>query len=192
MQIPSLAAAELERKGAFTPERIAEAERFALNEYLTTLAGPPPRGEAARAFYARVAEMTGMPLDVVTRTRGFIRDNYVKQLRATERTDRQPLRRHVHRPRSPSGKRKRRAGPTRCSTALSRAYGGAMSVYVREELGYKTDMTYVLLSGEANSHWDWGAAAPAATTPASTTTCASSCRSIRRSGCWSCTAIPTW
>ena len=84
MQIPSLAAAELERKGTFTPERLAEAERFALNEYLTTLAGAPPRGEAARAFYARVAEITGMPLDVVTTTRGFIRDNYVKHLRGAE------------------------------------------------------------------------------------------------------------
>ena len=84
MQIPTLAAAELERKGTFTPERLAEAERFALGEYLTTLAGAPPRGDAARAFYARVAEITGMPLDVVTRTRGFIRDNYVKHLRAAE------------------------------------------------------------------------------------------------------------
>ena len=31
-----------------------------------------------------------------------------------------------------------------------------MAVYVREELGYKTDLTYVLLSREANNHWDWG------------------------------------
>ena len=31
-----------------------------------------------------------------------------------------------------------------------------MAVYVREELGYKTDLTYVLLSREANSRWDWG------------------------------------
>ncbi len=66
--MPSLAAAELERKGhVHARKRLAEAERFALDEYLTTLAGPPPRGDAARAFYARVAEITGMPLDVVTR-----------------------------------------------------------------------------------------------------------------------------
>ncbi|MCP6462392.1 hypothetical protein NL471_26785, partial [Klebsiella pneumoniae] len=31
-----------------------------------------------------------------------------------------------------------------------------MSVFAREELGYKTDMTYVLLSNEANRRWDWG------------------------------------
>jgi carboxypeptidase C (cathepsin A) len=155
MQIPSLAAAELQRRGLFTPERLAEAERFALNEYLTTLAGPPPRGEAARAFYARVAELTGLPLDVVTQTRGFIRDSYVKHLRAAERlivsrydvtfTAPDPY------PEDPA-----RHGPDPILDGLSRGYGSLMSAYVREELGYRTEMTYVLLSGEANGRWEWG------------------------------------
>src|SRR5262245_36459375 len=82
LQLPSLAAAELERRGTFSKQRMADAEQFALNEYLTTLAGPPPRGEAARTFYAKVADITGLPLDIVTRSRGFIRDAYVKNLRA--------------------------------------------------------------------------------------------------------------
>ena len=155
MQIPSLAAAALERKGELTPERITEAERFALGEYLTTLAGPPPRGDAARTFYTRVAEMTGMPLEVVTRTRGFIRDNYVKHLRAAEglivsRYDVNFTGPDPH-PESATPR-----GPDPLLSTVSRAYSGAMSVYVREELGYKTDMTYVLLSGEANNRWDWG------------------------------------
>ena len=85
LQLPSLAATELERKGEFSKEAIAEAERFALTEYLTTLAGPPPKGEAARAFYARVADITGLPVELVTQSRGFIRDAYVKNLRAAER-----------------------------------------------------------------------------------------------------------
>src|SRR5262249_57745845 len=42
LQLPSLAAAELERQGAFSKEALAEAEHFALTDYLTTLAGPPP------------------------------------------------------------------------------------------------------------------------------------------------------
>jgi carboxypeptidase C (cathepsin A) len=155
MQIPSLAAAALERKGAFTPERLAEAERFALGEYLTTLAGPRPRGEAARAFYARVAELTGMPLDVVTRTRGFIRDNYVKHLRGAEglvvsRYDVTFTGPDPH-PESTTPR-----GPDPLLSTVSRAYSGAMSAYVREELGYKTDLTYVLLSREVNDRWDWG------------------------------------
>lgn len=155
MQIPSLAAATLERRGAFSPERLAEAERFALGEYLTTLAGPPPRGEAAHAFYARVAEITGMPLEVVTRTRGFIRDHYVKHLRGAEglvvsRYDATFTGPDPH-PESATPR-----GPDPLLATLSRTYSGAMALYIREELGYKTDLTYVLLSRDANNRWDWG------------------------------------
>ena len=82
MQLPSLAAAELERKGTFSKEALAEAEHFALTDYLTTLAGPPPQGDAAKSFYARVAQMTGLPVDAIARSRGFIRDAYVKNLEA--------------------------------------------------------------------------------------------------------------
>ena len=84
LQLPSLAAAELERKGKFTKEAQAEAERFALNDYLTTLAGAPPKGDAARSFYAKLAQVSGLPEDVVTKSRGFIRDAYVKHLRSSE------------------------------------------------------------------------------------------------------------
>lgn len=155
MQIPSLAAAELERKGTLTPERLAEAERFALGEYLTTLAGPPPRGDAARAFYARVAEITGMPLDVVTKMRGFIRDSYVKNLRGAEGlvVSRYDV---TFTGIDPHPENATPRGPDPLLSTLSRTYSGAMALYVREELGYKTDMTYVLLSREANNRWDWG------------------------------------
>ena len=46
-------------------EKMAQAERFAFTDYLTTLAGPAPQGEAARAFYAKVAQLTGLPVDLV-------------------------------------------------------------------------------------------------------------------------------
>src|SRR5262249_26021588 len=80
LQLPSLAAAELEREGIFSKEALAEAEHFARTDYLTTLAGPPPQGEAAKSFYARVAKMTGLPVEAITQSNGFIRDAYVKSL----------------------------------------------------------------------------------------------------------------
>src|ERR1700730_13306403 len=85
LQLPSLAAAELERKGTFSVEKLAAAERFALTDYLSTLAGAPPQGEAGHEFYARVAALTGVPEDVVAKTQGFIRDRYVKNLYSGER-----------------------------------------------------------------------------------------------------------
>ncbi len=39
---------------------------------------------------------------------------------------------------------------------LVRAYGGAFAAYARDELGFVTEMTYVLLSSEVSGKWDWG------------------------------------
>jgi len=156
LQLPSLAAAELERKGAFSPERLAQAEHFAFTDYLTTLAGPPLHGEAAKQFYARVAAMTGLSVDAITESRGFIRDDYVKNLQvgdhkivshydATFASD-DPY------PESPAPR-----GPDPILDGLIRAYGGAFVGYARDELGFKTDITYNLLNPEITSKWDWEA-----------------------------------
>src|SRR5690606_27376668 len=65
LQLPSLAAAELERNERFTANALAEAERFAMNDYLIALAGPPLLGEEASSFYRRVAALTGIDEDAV-------------------------------------------------------------------------------------------------------------------------------
>jgi carboxypeptidase C (cathepsin A) len=154
LQLPSLAAAELEREGAFSKEALAEAEHFALTDYLTTLAGPPPQGEGAKRFYARLAKMTGLPVEAVTQANGFIRDAYVKNLEAgnhkivshydaTFASD-DPY------PNSPTAR-----GPDPILDALVRAYGGAFVGYARDELGFKTDMSYNLLAGDIAGKWDW-------------------------------------
>jgi carboxypeptidase C (cathepsin A) len=155
LHLPSLAASELERKSAFTPEALAEAERFALTEYLTTLAGPTPRGEAARRFYKRVAEISGLPEEVVAKSRGFIRDAYVKHLRAAEGkiVSRYDATFAVTDP-FPGSEYARGGDPL--LDGLVRAYGGAFAAYARDELGFHTEMTYVLLSSEVSGKWDWG------------------------------------
>src|SRR5580693_3167871 len=155
LQLPSLAAAELERKGTFSKEALAQVEHFALTEYLSTLAGPPLQGEAARNFYARVAQMTGLSTDVIAQARGFIPDDYVKNLHigdhkivsqydATFASD-DPY------PESPSAR-----GPDPILDGVVRAYGGAFVAYARDELGFKTDMTYNLLASEISGKWEWG------------------------------------
>jgi carboxypeptidase C (cathepsin A) len=154
LQLPSLAAAELERKGTFSAAAMAAAEHFALTDYLTTLAGPAPSGPAAQAFYARVAEMTGLPVDVVARDRGFIGESYLKNLRARDHK----LTSHYDatfavddpNPESPSAR-----GPDPFLDGFIRAYGSAFVAYARDELGFKTEMTYNLLAGEISSKWDW-------------------------------------
>lgn len=82
LQFPSIVASELERTKTYTPEAMAEAERFATAEYLTTLVGPLPTGEKAREFYGKIARMTGLPDEVVANAHGYVRGAYGRHLRA--------------------------------------------------------------------------------------------------------------
>jgi carboxypeptidase C (cathepsin A) len=154
LELPSLAAAELERKGTFSAAALAQAERFALTDYLTTLAGPPLRGDAAQAFYARVAQITGLPEDVVARERGFIRDAYVKNLRAGDHkiVSHYDATFAVDDPNPESAAAR---GPDPILDGFVRAYGSAFVAYARDELGFKTEMTYNLLASEISGKWDW-------------------------------------
>jgi carboxypeptidase C (cathepsin A) len=152
LQLPSLAAAEMERKGTFSPDALHAAEKFALTEYLTTLAGARPQGDAARAFYARVADMSGLPLDVVQKARGFITDAYVKTLQNGKIVSRYDATFAVDDP-YPAARSAR--GPDPILDGITRLYGGAFAAYANNELGFKTPMTYQLLAGEVTRQWDW-------------------------------------
>jgi carboxypeptidase C (cathepsin A) len=154
MHLPSLAAAELERTKSMSKQAMAEAERFARTEYLTTLAGPAPQGEAARAFYAKVAKLTGIAEEDVAKARGFLRDYYVKNpgsapgmlassYDAAFAID------------DPFPESRGNRSPDPILDGFTRAYSGAFVGYAREELGFKTDITYVLLSSETSSNWNW-------------------------------------
>jgi carboxypeptidase C (cathepsin A) len=153
LQLPSLAAAELERKNAFNPAALADAEKFAMTDYLVTMAGAPPQGAAGKAFYQRVAQISGLPLDVVTQARGFVENDFVKSLRPGGKiVSRYDAAFAVD---DPYPERRSSRSPDPILDGLSRAYGGAMAAYARNELGFKTEMTYTLLAGDVTSHWDW-------------------------------------
>jgi carboxypeptidase C (cathepsin A) len=153
LQLPSLAAAELERKKTFSPAALAEAEKFAMTDYLVTMAGAPLQGEAAKAFYGRVAQLSGLPADVVSKARGFVADAFVKGLhRDGKIVSRYDANFAVDDP-YPELRSARGSDPI--LDGVSRAYGGAMAAYARNELGFKTEMTYSLLSSEVTGHWDW-------------------------------------
>ena len=72
-----------------------------------------------------------------------------------------------------------RARPDPILDGVSRAYGGAFVGYARDELGFKTEMTYDLLASEISGKWDWQAAGTHAAERA--TICASCSPSPRRS-----------
>ncbi len=154
LQFPSLAAAELERRKAYTPEALAAAERFAMTEYLTMLASAPPDDAAAADFYSRVARMTGLPVEIVARNRGFIRDAYLKHLQENKGEVVSPydIRFAIPDP-YPESDNAHNDDPV--LDGFTRALGGLFVGYARHELGFETEMTYELLASEISRKWDW-------------------------------------
>jgi carboxypeptidase C (cathepsin A) len=152
LQLPSLAAAELERKHAFTLDAQLAAEKFAMTTYLTTLAVRPPAGPAAKEFYERVAQVSGLSLDAVTQARGFVGNDYVKNLRAGKIVSRYDADFAVD---DPFPERRGERGSDPILDGVSRAYGGAFADYARNALGFKTEMNYALLANDVTRGWDW-------------------------------------
>jgi len=154
LKLPSLAAATLERRGAFDPAALAQIENFAITDYLTTLAGRPPHGDLARTFYARVAEVSGLPLDIVRQQRGFINDSAVKTLRSADNkiVSRYDATFAVD---DPFPEQRADHAPDPVLDGVARAYGGAFAAYARSELGFKTEMTYELLARDVTQGWEW-------------------------------------
>jgi len=155
LQLPSMAATELEHRKAFSKEAIEEIERFALTDYLTILAGPSPTEEAAQSFYAHVAKLTGLAVDVVRRTRGFVRKSYIKHIREQGQAIVSAYDASFGAP-DPFPESDSDESPDPILEGFVRAYGGAFASYARDELGFKTEMTYTLLATDVNEKWDWG------------------------------------
>ncbi|MDR9758993.1 carboxypeptidase [Rhizobium redzepovicii] len=155
LELPSLAAAELDRHNAFDEGKLREAETFALGVYLTTLAGPPPTGANAAAFYGRIAGLTGIPEDIVTRNRGFLGNSFVKHSDGGNGEVMSPYDASFAAPDAyPESDYDR--GDDAILDGFARAYGGAFADYARNQLGFKTEMTYSLLDSDISRRWEWG------------------------------------
>jgi carboxypeptidase C (cathepsin A) len=153
LQLPALGAARMEREQTFTRERLAEIERFAMTDYLVTLAGPSPAGDAGAAFYRRVSEITGIPVETVERTRGFLGDIYGKQVAGSGRVASPYDASYTVPDAYPEASYSQHDDPI--LDGYTRAYGAAFASYARHELGYQSEMTYTLLNEEVNRRWEW-------------------------------------
>ncbi len=152
--LPAIAATELDRQGRFTPQALAEAERFAMTDYLVTLAGPPPEGDAATAFYAKVAAMTGLPPEVVARTRGFIGRAYLNHPRDGAAQVVSPYDGTFAMP-DPFPESDYDGGDDPMLDGFLQSLGGLFVGYARAQLGFETEMTFELLNRSVSSRWNW-------------------------------------
>jgi carboxypeptidase C (cathepsin A) len=158
LSLPSYAAVNLESKGIAGREALASAlqgpERYALSDYLVALASGASQGSDATS--ARVAELTGLPPDIVRRN--FARISPGTFIKEFDRAHGQVLSRYdgsVSGPDpSPSSSWPRGPDPVLDSTVP--LWTSAFVQYAQDELGYKTDATYRLLNRDVRPKWDFG------------------------------------
>lgn len=153
LQLPSLAAAKMDREKTFSPEKLAQAERFAMSDYLVALAGPAPQGTAADAFYGRVSEMTGIAVQDVARSRGFVGDIYAKTMGGADKIVSPYDASHAVPDAYPEDVYSRNDDPI--LEGYTRAYGATFAAYARRDLGFACDVTYTLINDEVNRRWEW-------------------------------------
>jgi len=150
--LPSLAAAELERHHRFTPAAVEEAWHWALGDYLTTLAGPPLDGDAAKTFYAKIGGLIGVAPDIVARTGGWI-NPFAHDIRLHDGLYTSIYEGSIGVPDPfPNGDR---GGVDPLLDGYGRAYGNAFVGYATDKLHFKTDLPYELLAGDVGEKWDW-------------------------------------
>jgi len=154
LRLPSYAAATLGEK-SLAPGALADAEHFALHDYLVTLAAGPRDGEAAEHVYGKLAQLTGLDEDRIAGWRGRIPlEAYLGDLR---RRDGRVTSRYDASVSGPDPNPANDDGHDDPVLDASIApFTSAFVAYARDELGYKTDRPFELLNHDVSRHWDWG------------------------------------
>lgn len=135
---------------------VAEAERFALSDYLVGLAelkGQPAPGDP---FIARIAQIAGVPAEIVRRYRGRIpRHIFAREIRRNQSEVVSLYDSTIVRPAGPEGsERGGGAGDPVLQTAVA-VYGTAFNAYLVEALGVHTDQPYRVLPHDVSQQWNW-------------------------------------
>ncbi len=152
--LPTLAAASLERQHKLTPQAVDAAYDYAVGQYLTEVAGTPPTGDAAHQFYAKVADLTGLPEAVVAKQRGLLQADAhdVRSLNG-RLYSLYEMSLSIADP-APEGVDNNES-PDPLLEGYGRSYGLAFAGYAADALGFHTELTYRLLDDEVNTRFDW-------------------------------------
>ena len=154
--LPSYAATAAAYDAAPGGGSVAEAERFALSDYLVGLAGLKGQPSAADPLIARVAQIAGVPADIVRRYRGRIpRHIFAREIRRNQGEAVSLYDSTIAAPAGPEGgEGAGGAGDPVLQPAVA-AYGTAFNAYLAEALGVHTDQPYRVLPHDVSQQWNW-------------------------------------
>jgi carboxypeptidase C (cathepsin A) len=155
MTLPSITAANLERKGKLTPEAMADVVAYTRGEYATTLLKGRSDQPSTDKMIAKVTEMTGLDPAFVRYSGGrldtgaYLREVHREQAKLGSIYDSNVTAFDPF-PYSPE--------PRAIDPILSEMMAPlttAMVDYVTRTVGWKVDARYNALSFEVNRSWDW-------------------------------------
>jgi len=150
--LPSYAATVAAYDGP-APIGPAEAEQFALADYLVGLAALNGQPSAADPFITRVAQIAGVPADIVRRYRGRIpRHVFAREVRRNKGEVVSLYDSTISRPAGPDGGEG--ASDPVLPPAVA-AYGTAFNAYLAGTLGVHTDQPYRVLPRDISQQWNW-------------------------------------
>lgn len=156
IELPSMAAAHLERQGRLNAANMAEVESYARGEFLRDVAAGRSDPGATDRVVKRVTELTGLDPALVARMGGRIDSGtYLREMRRADGrigsvydpnvTAFDPF---------PWSSQRKSGDPI--LDALIAPTTSAMVDFVTREVGWKTDAQYNALSYKVNEAWDRG------------------------------------
>lgn len=157
LTLPSMAAVNLESKGVHgnqLKDELGKVEHYALSDYLVALASGLKQGGAATS--KKVAEFTGLPLDLVERH--FARIPVRVFAKAFDRASGRVASLYDANLTAPdiAPETDRLVTPDPVLDRSIPVITSAFVHYIRDELHYRTDMSYRLLNTRVNKAWDYG------------------------------------
>ncbi len=157
LELPSLAAVRLGSEGVSGQalrERLREVEDYALGDYLSALAGGLEQG--GRLASQRVADITGLPLDLVQRNFARIPTSlFAREFARSKGNVLSPYDGMIATA-DIAPESARLSGPDPVLDRSVPVLTSAFTDYVRDELNFRTDISYRLLNGEISGNWDYG------------------------------------
>jgi carboxypeptidase C (cathepsin A) len=149
--LPSLAAAGMEKRDAFSPEALQAVEDYAAGDYVTDLLRGVGDEAASARIAARVAEITGLGPEVIDRYEGRIdAHEFQSEIFRDERRVASSYDAAV-----PGDPRPGR-GSDPLLAAMTAPLTGAMLAFYEDTLHWLPARRYILLNREVNRAWDWG------------------------------------
>jgi carboxypeptidase C (cathepsin A) len=152
-QLPSYAATAAAFDQSGSNRDAAGVEGFALSDYLVGLAGLKGQSAVGDPFITKVAEIAGIPSDIVRRNRGRIpRHVFAREIRRSEGEVVSLYDSTITRPAGPeSGE----SAPDPVLQPAVAAYGTAFNAYLAEALGVHTELPYRVLPRDISQQWNW-------------------------------------